>query len=122
MGGACRAGRPILALWAVLMMLDHPAYASPPTPWMTGRWSSDGCGNSSSPGTRFFEQNRTRSKNDDCRIALSPGADGTRRAHLTCRYPHARADTADVVLDVRAPAVIDWVNECMKVTYRYCGR
>lgn len=111
----------IASLGAVLL-LGAQAWASSPSPWMTGRWSSDGCADPSSPGKRYFGPDRTRSKDDDCIIALTPGPDGTRKAHLTCRYTQARDDTADVVLDVRSSTVVDWVNECVKVTYRYCGR
>ena len=121
MGGASRVKVAVVFLGAILS-LGAQAWASPPSPWMAGRWSSDGCTDPSSPGTRFFGPDRTRSKDDDCGIALAPRLDGTRRAHLTCRYPRADADTADVVLDVRSPTVMDWVNECVKVTYRYCGR
>ncbi|RYC31291.1 hypothetical protein D3273_14325 [Lichenibacterium minor] len=121
MGGAARVKVAVVSLSTVLELCTQ-AWASPPSPWMTGRWSSDGCDDPSSPGTRFLGPDRTRSKDDDCRIALAPGPDRTRRAQPTCRYPGAQADTADVVLDVRSPTVVDWMNECVKVTYRYCER
>lgn len=119
-GGSCK--RLWIASLGAVLLLGTDAQASSPSPWMTGRWSSDGCADPSSPGARYFGPDRTRSKSDDCTIALTPGPDGTRRAHLTCRYPQARGDTADVVLDVRSSTVVDWVNECMKITYHYCGR
>jgi hypothetical protein len=120
--GSASHRRLLFASMSAVLSLSAQANASPPSPWMVGRWSSDGCATQSSPGTRYFGPDRTRSKNDDCSIALAPWPEGTRRAHLTCRYPHAPADTADVVLDIRSPMVVDWVNECVRVTYRYCGR
>ena len=111
----------IAALFAVVLF-GHQARASSTSPWMTGRWSSDGCSKSSSPGTRFFAPERTRSKNDDCHIALTHDDSGLYRAHLTCHYHEAQGGTADVVFDVKSPMTLDWVNECTKITYRYCGR
>ncbi len=109
------------ALFAVALF-SQQARASPTSPWLTGRWSSDGCSKPSSPGTRFFAPERTRSKDDDCNIALMRDASGLYRAHLTCRYPQAQDDTTDVVFDVKNPMTLDWVNECTKTTYHYCGR